>query len=154
MGGGGDASKSPPENAQKFHKTVTLISPKSRLKNTIKVGFFWTVILSKLMANWWTGFYMISAFVVKVVIWGKRALTRIRGVLCSNQILPSNLHPYCNKNHTFLLVADSIIFLHSYVIFVFNFFCKILQHPKINPGSAPAPRILTTIEWRLSSPEH
>ena len=44
---------------------------------------------------------------------------------------------YYNQNHIFLLLAESIIFLHSYIISIFNFICKILQHPKINPGSAP-----------------
>ena len=44
---------------------------------------------------------------------------------------------YCNQNCTFLFLAESIIFLHNYIISMFNFFCKILQNPKINPGSTP-----------------
>ena len=51
LGGGGGASKNPPKNYQKIYKTLTLTLPKSSLKNAIKVVFFSTVILSKLMAN-------------------------------------------------------------------------------------------------------
>ena len=81
LSGGGGASKNPPKNAKKIHKTLTLTSPKSSLKNTIKAGFFWTVIVSKLMANWWTGFYMISTTVMKGLIWGKGGFNPIRGCL-------------------------------------------------------------------------
>ena len=59
-----------------------------------------------------------------------------KGASCQNQILPSNLHPYCKQNCTFLLLAESIIFLHITSFLSSIFFCKILQHFKINPGSA------------------
>ena len=69
---------------------------------------------------------------------GAGALTPIwGGASCWNQVLPSDLHPYCKQNHTFLLLAESIIFLHSHIISIFIFFGKILQHLKINPGSTP-----------------
>ena len=48
MGGGGDTSKNPPEDAQKIFKMLTLTWPKSSLKNAIKLGFFSTFILNHL----------------------------------------------------------------------------------------------------------
>ena len=106
---------------------LTLTPAKSSLINAIKAGFFSTVILNHLTL---------------VLIWGEGGegegfKPHTGGASCQNQILPSNLHSYCNQNHTFLLLAESITFLHSYIISIFNIFCKILQHPKINPGSAP-----------------
>ena len=40
------------------------------------------------------------------------------------------------ENCTFLLLAESIIFLH-FTSFLCSIFLNILQHPKFNPGSAP-----------------
>ena len=45
--------------------------------------------------------------------------------------------PHCNQNCTFLILAESIIFLHIASFLCWIYFCKILQHPKINSGSAP-----------------
>ena len=89
---------------------------------------------------------MISASVVKGLIWGKGggALTPIWGVLV----------PQIKLNHIFLLLAESIIFLHSYIISIFNFFGKILQHPKINPGSTPDTILLAKFNMLTSSSLH
>ena len=126
MDGGGGASKNPLKNAQKIHKTLTLTSSTSSLKNVIKVGFFSTVINGKLM-DWFL--YDISLYRERVNMGeGRRGggglNSHTGGACCSNQILPSNLHPYYNQNHTFLPLAEFIIFLHSYIISIFNFFVK------------------------------
>ena len=47
------------------------------------------------------------------------------------------MYPYSNQKCTFLLLVESIIFLHIASFLWSFFFCKTLQHPQINPGSAP-----------------
>ena len=47
------------------------------------------------------------------------------------------MYPYSNQKCTFLLLVESIIFLHIASFFMIIFFYKTLQHPQINPGSAP-----------------
>ena len=56
LGDRGGTSKNWPKNAQKIYKMSTLTSPRSNLKNAIKLGFFSTVILNHLTL---------------VLIWGK-----------------------------------------------------------------------------------
>ena len=66
-----------------------------------------------------------------------RRCTAVQNNWSTGALCTSNLHPYCNQNCTFLLLAESIIFLHITS-------CKILQHPETNPGSAP---VVIYLRW-------
>ena len=116
----GGATKKPPENTMKLRESRF----SRHLKPTqimLKRREFFTAIHKHLTPPYWEYFLL-------------------------DQILPSNLHPYCNQNCTFLLLAESIIFLHIRSFLCSIFFCKILQHTKTSPGSAPTYDVVSTLK--------